>query len=89
MAFAMVLLSKLMDLVAAAGRSRRRRDVSTSETDPLNPDTDGDYLQDGCPDGFSTRLCEDQNNNGVLDDGETDPRLLDTDGGGISDDLKF
>lgn len=47
-----------------------------NETDWLNPDTDGDGLLDG---------EEDVNANGIVDPGETDPRLWDTDGDGLSD----
>ena len=37
-------------------------------------DTDGDGLSDGCYAGLETvGACEDKNNNGVIDDGETDP----------------
>lgn len=45
-------------------------------TNPLDADTDGDGLSDG---------VEDANRNGVVDPGETDPRLRDTDGGGVAD----
>ncbi|MBJ35115.1 MAG: hypothetical protein CMB62_00665 [Euryarchaeota archaeon] len=45
-------------------------------TDPKNPDSDGDGLDDG---------VEDANANGKLDDGETAADLEDTDGGGRSD----
>jgi outer membrane protein OmpA-like peptidoglycan-associated protein len=47
-----------------------------SGTNPLENDTDHDGLLDGREDG---------NHNGEIDAGETDPRLVDTDGGGISD----
>ncbi len=46
------------------------------QTDPLNPDTDGD----GIPDGV-----EDANQNGRLDPGESDPLLADSDGDGLDD----
>ena len=49
---------------------------STSTTDPLEQDTDGDGIDDG---------VEDINANGKLDEGETAPDLSDTDGGGRSD----
>lgn len=45
-------------------------------TNPNDPDTDGDGLEDG---------VEDANQNGTVDAGETDPRLWDTDGDGLSD----
>lgn len=48
----------------------------TTGTSPTENDTDNDGLLDG---------REDANRNGELDDGETDPRVVDTDGGGISD----
>ncbi len=47
-----------------------------TDTDPLDTDTDHDGLNDG---------REDNNQNGVLDDGESDPRRGDTDGGGMPD----
>lgn len=49
---------------------------SETGTDPLRRDSDDDGLLDG---------REDANRNGVLDDGETDPRRADTDGGGMPD----
>ena len=55
-------------------------------TDPLNPDTDSDGLCDGP--ATVTGECvagEDQNANGQVDAGETDPRVFDTDGGGVGD----
>lgn len=52
-----------------------RLEVMTG-TNPLENDTDNDGLLDA---------REDANRNGEVDDGETDPRLVDTDGGGISD----
>ncbi len=48
----------------------------SSTTNPLNPDSDSDGIDDG---------DEDKNNNGKLDDGETAADLFDTDGGGRSD----
>jgi hypothetical protein len=45
-------------------------------TNPNDADTDGDGLEDG---------VEDANRNGVVDAGETDPRLWDTDGDALSD----
>ena len=45
-------------------------------TDRHNPDTDGDGLSDA---------IEDDNRNGIVDPGETDPRLADTDGDGVND----
>jgi len=61
------------------------------ETDPTDPDTDGDALCDGpatvqgvCTGG------EDRNKNGFVDADETDPRVpnVDTDGDGLSDDIE-
>lgn len=46
------------------------------ETNPNDPDTDGDGILDG---------KEDINRNGRVDPGETDPRNFDTDGDGIWD----
>ncbi len=48
------------------------------DTNPNNPDTDGDSLADG---------VEDKNHNGIWDEdlGETDPTLADTDDDNISD----
>jgi hypothetical protein len=46
------------------------------ETDPKNPDTDGDGLLDG---------VEDQNHDGKVGLGETDPRRKDTDCDGLQD----
>ncbi len=48
------------------------------DTDPLNPDTDGDGLPDG---------REDTNGNGVWENslGETSPLIMDSDGDGIND----
>ena len=43
----------------------------------MRVDTDGDGLGDG---------AEDLNANGEFDEGETDPRLIDSDGGGENDD---
>jgi hypothetical protein len=47
-----------------------------SGTDPLDADTDDDGLSDG---------REDADGDGVVDAGETDPRLADTDGDGVLD----
>jgi|GEM_PF-4385106 len=47
-----------------------------NEMDPLNPDSDGDGLEDG---------EEDQNGNGWLDPDETDPSDVDTDGDDLED----
>ena len=55
-------------------------------TDPLLPDTDSDHLCDGnLAVGTICLAGEDRNANGVLDDGESNPRLEDTDGGGVHD----
>ncbi|MBL8920222.1 MAG: OmpA family protein [Myxococcaceae bacterium] len=73
----------------------------TGQTDPLKADTDGDGLPDGVEvagrtdalksdtdgDGVSDG-DEDKNKNGVVDEGETDPRVApppDTDGDGVAD----
>ena len=45
-------------------------------TQSRNPDSDGDLLFDG---------TEDANHNGLVDPGETDPNIYDTDGDGIDD----
>lgn len=57
-------------------------EINVTNTDPLNPDSDGD----GIPDGN-----EDINQNGVVDEGETDPNVpdLDSDGDGIADDREI
>jgi hypothetical protein len=73
-------------------------EVDIGETDPNNPDTDGDGLSDGAeragptdptnPDTDGDGLpdgVEDANGNGVVDDGETDPTNPDSDGDGIPD----
>jgi len=55
-------------------------------TNPLDPDSDADGLCDGSK--TVAGVCqggEDVNNNGKVDDGETDPNKWDTDNGGISD----
>ncbi len=44
--------------------------------DPMNPDSDGDGLEDG---------VEDINNNGWVDGSESDPSVQDTDGDGVFD----
>ncbi|MCB9528231.1 MAG: hypothetical protein H6701_07555, partial [Myxococcales bacterium] len=74
--------------------------VDPGETDPNNPDTDGDGLLDGVerngdnptdpldPDSDDDGIldgAEDRNGNGSLDDGESDPNNGDTDGDGIRD----
>ncbi|MBK8480761.1 MAG: hypothetical protein IPL40_06260 [Proteobacteria bacterium] len=61
-----------------------------SETDPLSQDTDRDGLVDGWIDANNDGIAspeegEDLNRNGVVDEGETDPRRFDTDGGGEAD----
>ncbi len=48
-------------------------------TDPLDADTDDDGIEDG---------VEDQDHDGIVDDGETDPSLGDTDGDGLADGLE-
>ncbi|GHC13530.1 hypothetical protein GCM10007047_33610 [Cerasicoccus arenae] len=50
--------------------------VSVAYSEPLGLDDDGD----GLPNAF-----EDSNGNGLVDAGETNPRLVDTDGDGIDD----
>jgi OOP family OmpA-OmpF porin len=47
-----------------------------TNTDPTRPDTDGDGLLDG---------AEDANHNGAVDTHESDPRVADTDHGGVND----
>ena len=74
--------------------------VDPGETDPNNPDTDGDGLLDGIevngdnptdpldPDSDDDGIldgAEDRNGNGRLDDGESDPNNEDTDDDGIRD----
>ncbi|MBQ1267701.1 MAG: hypothetical protein IIY06_13275 [Proteobacteria bacterium] len=55
-------------------------------TNPLDPDTDNDGLCDGSKAVSDTCASgEDKNNNGKIDDGETDPNKADTDNGGIND----
>ena len=49
---------------------------AANPTDPSNPDTDQDGIEDG---------REDRNANGQVDEGETDPNNPDTDGDGIPD----
>jgi uncharacterized repeat protein (TIGR01451 family) len=72
----------------------------TLETDPTKADTDGDGLPDGLElkaknptnpqladtdgDGLLDGV-EDANQNGKVDDGETDPNKADTDEGGVND----
>lgn len=57
-------------------------EVYTTATDPLKQSSDEDALMDG---------EEDLNQDGVLDAGETDPNMTDTDGDGLSDsdELKY
>jgi MYXO-CTERM domain-containing protein len=55
--------------------------------DPANPDTDFDGLCDGNV-GLDSGACafgEDLDTDGIVDAGESDPRLPDTDGGGVDD----
>jgi MYXO-CTERM domain-containing protein len=58
-------------------------------TDPLDSDTDGDGLCDGdrsVQSGAESCIAgEDRNENGIVDAGETDPNLADTDFGGVGD----
>lgn len=74
------------------------REIAEHHTDPNNPDTDGDQLNDGLEvrtetnptradtDGDSANDgVEDANQDGVPDPGECDPRAADTDGGGVPD----
>ncbi|MCB9551785.1 MAG: hypothetical protein H6705_07860 [Myxococcales bacterium] len=74
--------------------------VDPGETDPDNPDTDGDGLPDGVEvrgenptdptradtdgDGLPDGI-EDADGDGALDPGETDPNVADTDGDGLLD----
>ena len=55
------------------------RVVEPGETDPLNPDSDGDGVYDG---------AEDRNANGEQDEGELDPGDPDSDDDGIVDGLE-
>ncbi len=58
----------------------------SNQTDPNNPDTDGDGLCDGSK--SVAGVCEageDKNNNGQIDEGESDPNNKDSDGGGVDD----
>lgn len=63
--------------------------VSMNPTNPLDPDTDGDRLCDGSKavDGVC-QAGEDKNNNGNVDDGETNPNKADTDEGGVPDGME-
>ncbi len=74
------------------------REVQQYETDPSDPDTDGDRLDDGLEvrtgtnplnadtDGDGARDGdEDVNGNGQADADEADPRVADTDSGGVPD----
>jgi hypothetical protein len=75
-----------------------RYDPFQQETDPLNPDSDGDQILDGLEifagidpldldtddDGMADN-SEDSNLNGMVDSLETSPALFDTDGDSISD----
>ncbi|MFN3199191.1 MAG: MYXO-CTERM sorting domain-containing protein [Bradymonadia bacterium] len=56
--------------------------------DPLDADTDDDGLCDGqppVPEAVECSAGEDLNADGLLDPGESDPALADTDGGGTDD----
>lgn len=66
--------------------------ISFGETNPNDPDSDHDGLCDGngyggrCPEGITSPIRgEDLNQNGQVDDGETDPTKADTDGNGVND----
>ena len=59
----------------AAGEFVADADPSTV-TDPTDPDSDNDGLQDG---------VEDSNGDGIVQAGETDPNVTDSDGDGIGD----
>jgi len=72
--------------------------VDANETDPDDPDTDGDGLDHGLGARTGTNPItadsdgdglddgrEDRNRDGNLDRGETDPRSADSDGDGLSD----
>ncbi|WIG97757.1 Ig-like domain-containing protein [Myxococcus sp. SDU36] len=54
-------------------------EVQVAGTDPLDDDTDDDGLLDG---------NEDANHDGIVDEGETDPKRWDTDGDLLSDGLE-
>ncbi len=62
------------------------------ETDPSNPDSDGDGICDGAPGpdivddaGVVCRSGEDLDGDGMVDPDETDPNVADTDGDGLLD----
>ncbi|WP_082282730.1 Ig-like domain-containing protein [Myxococcus hansupus] len=55
-------------------------EVLVAGTDPLDDDTDDDGILDG---------NEDANHNGIVDEGETDPKNWDTDGDLLSDGLEM
>ncbi len=74
------------------------REINRWGTQPTNPDTDDDELEDGVEVRTDTNPLvadtdgdtlidgrEDANQNGSVDAGESDPRLPDTDGGGVND----
>ena len=74
------------------------RELNQHETDPRNPDSDGDFLGDGLEVRTGTNPLvadsdgdgamdgvEDANRNGVADSNEADPRNPDTDAGGVQD----
>ncbi len=78
-------------------------DELTLGTNPLDPDTDHDFLPDGVEvlvshtgplddDSDDDGLLdgnEDVNRNGVIDPGETDPKKADTDADGLTDGLEL
>ena len=73
-------------------------EVDPGETDPKNPDTDGDGIRDDVErrsgtdptradsdgDGINDGV-EDRNQNGEVDGDETDPKSADSDGDGLAD----
>ena len=84
---------------AAAGTDPNDRDTDgdglsdsqevTLGTDPLNPDTDGDGILDGTEAGVATIPNADTDVSVFVPDADpsttTDPRVADSDGGGVDD----